>query len=60
MNLLELQILTVISRMPDGNAARSPEFELERVPLDPKIRVDGREPLRRQAAATRRRVPPSQ
>jgi hypothetical protein len=60
MNLLELQVLSVISRIPDGNAALSPQFEIEPVAADPKAKVDGREPRRRRSAATNRRVTPSQ
>jgi hypothetical protein len=29
MNLLELQVLAVVSRIPNGNDAPSPEFALE-------------------------------
>jgi hypothetical protein len=60
MNLLELQVLSVISRIPDGNAALPPEFEIEPVAADPKAKVDGREPIRRRSAATNRRVTQSQ
>ena len=60
MNLLELQVLSVISRIPDGNAALLPEFEIEPVAADPKVKVDGKEPLRRRSAAANRRVAPSQ
>jgi hypothetical protein len=60
MNLLELQVLSVISRIPDGNAALLPEFEIEPVAVDPKAKVDGREPLRRRSAAANRRATPSQ
>jgi hypothetical protein len=43
MNLLELQVLAVVSRIPNGNDAPSPEFAFEPVasaPNDP-VAVSG-------------------
>jgi len=45
MNLLELQVLAVVSRIPNGNDAPSPEFGFERLAAAPKdpLEVSGRD-----------------
>jgi hypothetical protein len=40
MNLLELQVLAMVSRIPDGNDAPAPEFDVEfasQQPHEPRL-----------------------
>jgi hypothetical protein len=56
MNLLELQVLAVVSRIPNGNDAPAPEFAFQPVGAAPNDPVEARAPDSAPAAAEARNV----